>query len=126
MYDMAKYMAGLLKPHVRHTETSVKNSMEMVTMLDIIKLPPDELLVSLDVVLLYTKIPLQPMIDLLATVLPSEILELFKFILTSMYFVFEGEFYEQTEGVPMGSPLSPIIPELYMESFEHPIAAEGV
>ena len=27
----------------------------------------------------------------------------------STYFVFEDQLYEQTEGAPMGSPLSPVI-----------------
>ena len=34
------------------------------------------------------------------------------------YFIFQGMFYEQTEGAAMGSPISPIIANLYMEAFE--------
>ena len=30
----------------------------------------------------------------------------------------EGEFYEQTCGVAMGSPLSPVVANLFMEDFE--------
>ena len=33
-------------------------------------------------------------------------------------FVFQGSFYEQTEGAAMGSPLSCIIANLYIEAFE--------
>ena len=33
-------------------------------------------------------------------------------------FTFQKVFYEQVEGVAMGSPLSPIIANLYRESFE--------
>ena len=33
-------------------------------------------------------------------------------------FCFLGEIYEQTEGVAMGSPLSPIVANLFMEDFE--------
>ena len=34
------------------------------------------------------------------------------------FFSFEGEFYEQTCGVAMGSPLSPVVANLFMEDFE--------
>ena len=41
-----------------------------------------------------------------------------EFCLKNTHFVFQGRFYEQTEGAAMGSPLSPIIANLYMEAFE--------
>ena len=36
----------------------------------------------------------------------------------STYFSFQGEIYEQVDGVAMGSPLSPIVANLYMEYLE--------
>ena len=36
----------------------------------------------------------------------------------NIYFIFQGRFYEQTEGTAMGSPISPIIANLCMEAFE--------
>ena len=33
-------------------------------------------------------------------------------------FQWDNEFYEQTDGVAMGSPLSPVIANFYMEHFE--------
>jgi hypothetical protein len=38
--------------------------------------------------------------------------------MTSTYFEFENQLYEQIEGAPMGSPLSPVIADIYMEFFE--------
>ena len=46
------------------------------------------------------------------------IIELLGFCLHNTYFSFQNKFYEQVEGAPMGSPVSPIIANLYMESFE--------
>ena len=40
--------------------------------------------------------------------------------LKSSYFTFKNECYEQIEGVPNGSPLSPIVVNLYIEKFEKP------
>jgi hypothetical protein len=37
-------------------------------------------------------------------------------VLTLTYFIFEGKFYEQTDGV--GSPLAPVVANFYMEYFE--------
>ena len=48
----------------------------------------------------------------------QHIIMLLEFCLKNTYFVFQGGFYEQTEGAVMGSPLSPIIANLYMEAFE--------
>jgi hypothetical protein len=41
-----------------------------------------------------------------------------KHVLTSTYFCFVGHFYEQTDGVAMGSPLSPVIANSFIEDFE--------
>ena len=35
-----------------------------------------------------------------------------------MHFSFQGRFYEQVKGAAMGSPVSPIVANLYMEYFE--------
>jgi hypothetical protein len=36
----------------------------------------------------------------------------------TFYFTFNGEFYGQRDGVAMGSPLSPVIVNFYMEDYE--------
>ena len=46
------------------------------------------------------------------------IIKLLEFCLRSTYFVFQGQHFEQVEGAAMGSPLSPIVANIYMEHFE--------
>ena len=47
-----------------------------------------------------------------------ETTELVRLCLKSTFFSYCGEIYKQVEGVAMGSPLSPIFANLYMENFE--------
>ncbi|XP_072172658.1 uncharacterized protein [Diadema setosum] len=49
---------------------------------------------------------------------PTKIVDVLKFVLHSTYFMYNGDFYEQQEGAPMGSPVSAVIANLYMEFFE--------
>jgi len=44
--------------------------------------------------------------------------KLTKVCLHSTFFIYQGEFYEQTSGVAMGSPLPPIVSNVFMENFE--------
>ena len=46
------------------------------------------------------------------------IIELLGFCLHNTYFSFQNKFYEQVEGAAIGSPVSPIVANLYMEYFE--------
>lgn len=39
-------------------------------------------------------------------------------VLTTMYFLYGGAFYDQSNGVTRGSPLAPVIANSYMENFE--------
>jgi retron-type reverse transcriptase len=75
-------------------------------------------MVSFDVVSLFTKVPLKCTMDLLGRHFTEDILRLFRHVLTTSYFSINGQFYEQIDGVAMGSPLSPVIANFYMEDFE--------
>ena len=45
-------------------------------------------------------------------------MDLLDFCLRSTYFTYQGKYYEQVDGAAMGSPISPIVANLYMENFE--------
>lgn len=51
--------------------------------------------------------------------LPTPVVDLFNFVLTSTCFLYAGEFYEQTEGMDMGSSLSPVVANFFLEMFKH-------
>ena len=49
---------------------------------------------------------------------PDDIIELLNFTQTTTYFTFNGKLYEQVFGTAMGSPVSVVIANLYMEDWE--------
>ena len=48
----------------------------------------------------------------------QQITTLLEFCLTKSYFLFQGKCYEQVQGAAMGSPISHLIVNLFMEEFE--------
>ena len=48
----------------------------------------------------------------------DDIILLLEFCLKNTYISFQGQFFEQVEGAAMGSPVSPIVANLYMEYLE--------
>jgi hypothetical protein len=56
--------------------------------------------------------------DLLEHHFEEDILGLFRHVLTTSYFTFSGQFCGQTDSMAMGSPLSPVIANFYVEDYE--------
>ena len=48
----------------------------------------------------------------------SSVCKLTELCLRTTYFEFEGDIYEQKEGAAMGSPLSPVLANIFIEMFE--------
>jgi len=117
-YLLAKFLASKLKPLVGRTDSFVKESSSFINELKGIILGPDDRFVSFYVVSLYTCIPIKEAIDVISRVTDPDTAHLVEICLTSTFFSFEGEFFEQTCGVAMGSPLSPVVTNLFMENFE--------
>jgi hypothetical protein len=117
-YELAKYVAKILGPLVGHTESFIKDSNNFINTIKNEKMKPNDTLISFDVVSLFTEIPLNDAILLVKEVADPVTTKLAEVCLLSTFFSYQGECYEQTSGVAMGSPLSPIVANLYMESFE--------
>ena len=79
---------------------------------------PEDRLVSFDVVSLFTKVPIKEALEHIAETFSPDITNLFRHCLTTSYFQWNGNFYQQDDGVAMGSPLSPVIANFFMEKFE--------
>jgi hypothetical protein len=75
-------------------------------------------MVSFGIVSLFTKVPIRETMDPLGCHFKEDVLGLFCHVLTTSYFTFNGQFYGQTDGMVMGSPVSPVIANFYMEDYE--------
>ena len=110
---------------------SVKTTMDFVEQVKNIKLQPHECIFSYDMKAWFTSVPIKPAINIIKQLLEDDkelqqrttmtvqnIICLLEFCLNNTSFIFQGRFFEQTEGAAMGSPLSPIIANIYMDTFE--------
>ncbi|BHF76785.1 hypothetical protein SprV_0501988400 [Sparganum proliferum] len=128
-YNLAKWLFRKLRSLTSNASTIVCSATQFLERLKGIRLSEDEIMVSFDVIALYTSIP-----QCLAVKTASELLEckydetdesvkrthliqLMKFCLKT-FFTFEGRVYEQTKGTPMGPPLSGFIAETVLQKAE--------
>jgi hypothetical protein len=65
-----------------------------------------------------TRVPIKDTMDLLEHHFERNVLGLLRHVLTTLYMAFNGQFYGQTDDVTMGSTLSPVLANFYMEDYE--------
>ena len=130
-YETAKGLSRIFKPLVGKSPHHVKNNQDFIHSLEDIRLKPDECMTSFGVKALFTSIPIEPALDIIkklqeedqnlhlrTTMTVKHISCLLEYCLRNTYFSFRGRLYEQKEGAAMGSPISPIVANLFMEDFE--------
>ncbi|XP_044760154.1 uncharacterized protein LOC123317615 [Coccinella septempunctata] len=103
---------------------SVKDSESFCQLVKNVQLPAGFVLISLDAVSLFTNISLQLVIQLLddnwhmiapnCNIPKDEFLAVITFLFSSNYFVYDGKFYKQKDGCPMGSNPSAILAIIVM------------
>ena len=130
-FQTSKEVARVLKLLMGRSPHHVKNTEDFKDNIKSIHLGQDQCMMSYHVKALFTSVPITKAIIIIKQLLEQDqdlqqrtslsienIISLLEFCITSTYFSFQGKFYEQVEGAAMGSPLSPIVANLYMESFE--------
>ena len=131
-YGVDKELAKIPKPLVGKSPHHINSTQDFAEQVNHIILGPGECLSSYDVSALFTSVPVDPALNIIKDLLEkdytlkertvlavSDIILLLEFCLKNTYFSFQGQFYEQVEGAAMGYPVSPIVPNMYMEYLEH-------
>ena len=130
-YEVAKELAKILKPLVGKSPHHINSTQDFVEQVRHITLVPGECLSSYDMSALFTSVPIDPALKIIKDLLVKDptpkhrtvigiddIILLLEFCLKNIYFSFQGQFFEQVEGAAMGSPVSPIVANLYMKFLE--------
>jgi hypothetical protein len=129
-FKLAGLFVKFLNPSVGKTDTWILNSLDFKEKISNVILPPDHVLISLDVVNLFTNIPNDLVLQLIdekfdeiqekaLTLMPfEEFIEGLNLILSNCFFSFDNRIYKQIFGSPMGSPVSPVLANLVMEHVE--------
>ena len=128
---MAKELTKILKSLFGKALHHINSTQDFVEQIKNETLLPRECLSSYDVSALFTSVLVVPALGIIKDLLEKDptlkertvmsvgdIVLLLEFCLKNPYFSFQDPFYEQVEGAAMGSPVSPIVANLYKEYFE--------
>ena len=131
LYGVAKVLAKILRPLLGKSPHHIQSNKEFFNKISKVTLLPGECLCSYDISALFTSVPIGPPLRIIKELLEQDtslqdktvlsvqnIIELLGFCLYNTYFSFQNKLYEQVEGAAIGSPVSPIAANLYMEYFE--------
>ena len=120
-YNLSSCLCELLIPFIPTTYctnnsfTFIKDIQEVSTQ--------DSLMVSYDVRILFTNIPLSETIDIAVKLIlenkkdlkfsENELTKLFRFATSQTHFYFDGKIFDQVDEVAMGSPFGPALANLF-------------
>lgn len=123
-YNLAKFLHNVLSPLATTFHFNIKDSFEFVELIQRKSIPDNYVLVSLDVVSLFTNIPKQLVKDIISKqykflssyieISKKMLLEIVDFCFDTSYFTFDQDIYLQKDGTAMGNPASPILANLVM------------
>ncbi|XP_062533790.1 uncharacterized protein LOC134202820 [Armigeres subalbatus] len=123
-YQTSKFIANILQATF-NSKYNIKDSFSFVEYIKSASIPPEHILVSFDVVSLFTNISIDRIIQSIihrwkdikqGTQINLDLfLEMVELCVNNSCFRFRDKYYQQTFGTAMGSPLSPILADYVME-----------
>jgi len=126
IYNLASYLVCILQP-ISTNQFTIKDFFWFADWAKAYN-HNNEMMCSFDVSSLFTNVPLDETIqiypDKLYTLHDPPTLHrlvlkvLLEFATKKSYFVFSGQYYDQIDGVAMGSPLGPVLANIFLCHFE--------
>lgn len=123
-YNIAKYLHSVLNPITTTFHYNICDSFHLVETIKNLKVPDDYVLVSLDVVSLFTNIPKNLVINIIeesykyisnyTDISKSTLIQLIRYCFETSYFSYNNTIYLQKDGSAMGNPASPVLANLVM------------
>jgi len=137
---LATWLDEKLKPLSCNHQYTVTDTFEFVNEVQSLEINSGDILVSYDVTSLFTNVPLNETIQILAdkafnydwfnkthelNLSRDQLIDLLNATSKNQLFQFNGNLYEQTDGVAMGSPLGPLLANVFMWSIEDKLDQDG-
>lgn len=119
---LAKFIDSFLQTFISEIPTYIKDTTHFIKVVEHVPIPKGAVLILMDVNSLYTNIPheaarlvVQNALDRRRDLLPAAhfLMNLLEIVLEKNYFTQERRFFLQTNGVAVGSPVTPSIANLY-------------
>ena len=138
-YALAKWLDEKLKP-LSTNEYTISDVFNFAEEIQHFKLDENGFLVYYDVTALFTNVPLDETIHILAdkafkdnwfnktynmNISKDDLIKLLNVATKNQLFQFNGNLYEQVDGVAMGSPLGPLMANAFICSVEEKLAREN-
>ena len=137
-YSLSRFVSRILTPYTRTARSFIMNTDHFRELLSEIHVSEEEMLVSFDVKSLFTSVPVNDAIAVIRDIINTDknfethagissdtLLEMVRICLGTTSFQFRNEHYELTDGLAMGSPLSPCVANLFMAKLEETALANA-
>ena len=132
-YMIAKRLNNVLAPYAQQANSYVRNTTDFLEKLEDVTIDDDELMVSFDIKSMFTSVPIDDAYTAIEQLVRADdndgvrvrtgmgteaILRLLKLCMYITNFKFRSKHYALADGLPMGSPASSVIANIYMRVFE--------
>lgn len=130
LYNLSSFLTEILNGVIGKSASHITNSLQFKNKISHLTLPDDHILISLDVVSLFTNINIELILRIIdekwweikrkskTKLLLKHFKEALTLVLTKSEFIFNHKYYKQIFGVAMGSPVSMACANLVMEDIE--------
>jgi hypothetical protein len=127
-YKAAQHLIHILNTHLNLKNTyNVTQSTQLATKLSRLSITGNQRLITYDIKDLYVNIPINEVIQIIHNSLgcqtpqdkTTQIIKLTRTILSQNYFMFHNKIHYTNKGVAMGSPISNIIAEIFLQHYKN-------